>query len=68
MLYGNEMTSKLSVVPWRMEHIPNELLDLPKKISRHNVERITQLLPDEYDKVQKEDELKKKKNWSGCKM
>lgn len=60
MLYGNEMISKLFVVFWRMEYIFNELLDLSKKIFRYNVERISQLLFDEYDKVQKEDELKKK--------
>lgn len=57
-MYSNKMTSRLSVVPWGMEYVPKELLDLAEKISRHNVESISWLLPDKNDKVQKE-----KMNW-----
>lgn len=57
-MYSNKMTSRLSVVPWGMEYVPKELLDLAEKISRHNVESISWLPPDKNDKVQKE-----KMNW-----
>lgn len=56
MLHSNEMASELFAVPRRLEHIAYALLGLAKKMSRHNAESIGWLLPDEYDKVEKEGE------------
>lgn len=47
-------------VIWKIENVPNKLLDLPKNISKQNVETVNQYIFSTYNKLQEEQyELKR---------